>query len=143
WSTEGASLAVLRGMKAADRKQRENVLVAWSNLGKPKIDQVVYDPSKDASFPKGMVLSEFSSPRFSRDGSRLFVGIKEQETDSSKREACSERSDCEPQANVDVWHWKDPDPQSVQLVRIQQLRRTTTPAAIVLATKRFVKLGSD
>jgi dienelactone hydrolase len=143
WSSEGASLAVLRGMKPTDRKLRENVLVAWASLGKPKVDQVVYDPSKDASFPKGMVLSEYASPRFSRDGSRLFVGIKEQEADSTKSGACTERSECEPQANVDVWHWKDPDPQSVQMVRIQQLRRTTTPAAIVLATKRFVKLGSD
>ena len=135
WSTDGANLAVLRGTKATDHKQRDNVLITWSQLGTPKSLRVEYDPSKDASFPKGMVLSEFSSPRFSRDGSRVFIGIKEQETETTKSD--------EPGANVDVWHWKDPDPQSVQMIRIQQLRRATTPASIVLADKRFVKLGSD
>ncbi|HKW48965.1 MAG TPA: prolyl oligopeptidase family serine peptidase [Gemmatimonadaceae bacterium] len=135
WSTDGSNLAVLRGTKAPDRKQRDNVVITWSQLGTPKLARVEYDPSKDAAFPKGMILSEFSSPRFSRDGSRVFVGIKEQDAEPAKAE--------EPQANVDVWHWKDPDPQSVQMIRIQQLRRATTPASIVLATKRFVKLGSD
>jgi dipeptidyl aminopeptidase/acylaminoacyl peptidase len=135
WSSDGSNLAVLRGTKATDRKQRDNVLITWSQLGTPKSARFEYDPSKDASFPKEMVLSEFSSPRFSRDGSRVFVGIKEQETEPAKSE--------DPQANVDVWHWRDPDPQSVQMIRIQQLRRATTPVSIVLATKKFVKLGSE
>ncbi|HEY2375688.1 MAG TPA: prolyl oligopeptidase family serine peptidase [Gemmatimonadaceae bacterium] len=143
WSADGSNLAVLRGTKASDKKQRDNVLLTWSEPGTPKSMKVEYDPSKDASFPKMMVLSEYSSPRFSRDGSRVFVGIKQQDAETAKSDVCSERSECDPQANVDVWHWKDPDPQSVQMIRIQQLRRTTTPASIVLATKRFVKLGSE
>jgi acetyl esterase/lipase len=135
WSTEGTNLAVLRGTKVEGRRQRDNVLLTWSSPGTAKSRMIEYDPSQDASFPKGMVLSEFSSPRFSRDGSRVFVGIKEQDAEPAKSE--------DPEANVDVWHWKDPDPQSVQMIRIQQLRRATTPASIVLATKHFVKLGSD
>ncbi|MFL5615527.1 MAG: S9 family peptidase [Gemmatimonadaceae bacterium] len=135
WSSDGANLAALRGTKAAERKQRENVLLTWTQLGTPKSVKVEYDPSKDAGFPKGFVLSEFSSPRFSRDGSRIFIGVKQQEDEPAKSD--------EPQANVDVWHWKDPDPQSVQMIRIQQLRRTTTPAAVVLATKRYVALGTE
>jgi len=143
WSTDGAALAALRGLKAADKKQRQNVLVAWSNVGTTKSTKFEYDPSKDPSFPKDMVLSEFSTPRFSRDGAHVFVGIKEQDKEPAKSEACTERSECEPQANVDVWHWKDPDPQSVQMIRIQQLRRATYPAAVVLATKHFVRFGND
>ena len=143
WSSDGANLAALRGTKPAEKRQRENALLAWSQLGTPKPVAVAYDPSKDAAFPKGMVLSEFSTPRFSRDGARVFIGIKEQDSEPAKSEACSERGECEPQANVDVWHWKDPDPQSVQMVRIQQLRRTTTPAAVVLGARQFVKLGSE
>jgi len=143
WGTDGANLAVLRGTKAASKKQRDNILLAWSQLATTKPVAFEYDPSKDATFPKGKVLSEFSTPRFSKDGSRLLVGVKEQEDEPAKNEACAERTDCEPQANVDVWHWKDADPQSVQMIRIQQLRRATTPAAIVLGTKHFVMLGSD
>jgi dipeptidyl aminopeptidase/acylaminoacyl peptidase len=135
WSPSGNNLAVLRGDKPRGMKQKENLLLAWQGVSTAESKAITYDPAKDASFPKGMVLSEFSSPRFSRDGSRVFVGIKEQDAEPAKSE--------DPEANVDVWHWKDPDPQSVQMIRIQQLRRATTPASIVLATKHFVKVGSD
>ena len=133
WSSEGASLAVLRGEKKKENKQKDNVLLAWTGVGSAKMTSLEYDPAKDASFPKGMVLSEFAAPRWSRDGSRLFVGVKEQEPDPDRGD--------EPQANVDVWHWKDPEPQSVQMVRLQQERRSTYPAVITLSTKKLVQLG--
>jgi dienelactone hydrolase len=141
WSNEGTNLAALRGTRKSGVAQRDNVLLAWSRLGAPNTATLEYNPSKDASFPKNMVLSEFATPRFSEDGSRLFVGIKEQEPEAPK--PCADRSECEPQANVDVWHWKDADPQSVQMIRIQQLRRATFPAAILVATERLVRLGNE
>ena len=94
-----------------------------------------YDPSKDASFPKGMVLSEFTAPRWSKDGSRIFVGIKEQESDIAGADSNK--------ANVDIWHWKDQTPQSVQIVQLQQLRRATYPAVILVNSGKFVQLGDD
>ncbi|HEX7546652.1 MAG TPA: prolyl oligopeptidase family serine peptidase [Gemmatimonadaceae bacterium] len=135
WSDEGGNLAVLRGEKARDMKQRDNQLFAWTGAGTPNAKELVLDPSKDASFPKGMVLSEFTAPRWSKDGSRIFLGVKEQEpeiaaTDSSK-------------ANVDVWHWKDPEPQTVQIVRLQQERRATLPAAYLTTSHKLVRLGDD
>jgi dipeptidyl aminopeptidase/acylaminoacyl peptidase len=140
WSNDGTNLAVLRGSKKADLAQRDNVLLAWNRLGTSSSTKLEYDPSRDTRFPKGMVLSEFSTPRFSKDGSRIFVGIKEQEPAPTK--PCTEGGECE-QANVDVWHWKDPDPQSVQMIRIQQLRRSTYPAAVLVASKQFVRLGNE
>jgi hypothetical protein len=135
WSREGTSLAVLRGDKARDQKQKANVLLAWSGLGTPGMKPLVFDPSKDATFPKGLVLSEFTAPRWSRDGSRVFIGIKEQE-----KEAAAEDST---KANVDVWHWKDTTPQSVQIVQLQQLRRATYPAVVFVGTGKFLRLGDD
>ena len=133
WSDEGSNLAVLRGDKAKGNVQRDNVLLAWTDLGTPKAKSLEYEPAKDASFAKGMVLSEFSTPRWSKDGSKIFVGLKEQDTELAKSD--------EPQANVDVWHWKDADPQSVQMIRIQQERRFTYPATLVVTTKKLVRLG--
>ena len=133
WSEKGASLAVLRGDKAKTNKQRDNALLVWADAGSPNARMIEYDPAKDGSFPKGMVLSEFATPRWSNDGSRVFVGIKEQEAEPPKSD--------EPQANVDVWHWKDPDPQSVQMVRLQQERRFTYPAAFTLASRKLTRLG--
>ena len=109
WSTEGAHLAVLRGDKVKGKTLRENVVLSWRNAGTPEMQAATFDPAKAASFPKDMVLSEFTAPRWSKDGARVFVGIKEQEPRSRSTD---------PQANVDVWHWKDDDPQSVQIVQI-------------------------
>ena len=90
---------------------------------------------KDASFPKGMVLSEFTAPRWSKDGSRIFVGIKEQEPEIAGADSNK--------ANVDIWHWKDQTPQSVQIVQLQQLRRATYPAVILVNSGKLVQLGDD
>jgi dipeptidyl aminopeptidase/acylaminoacyl peptidase len=133
WSADGANLAVLRGDKPKDGKQKENVLLAWTNAGSANGKMVDYDPSKDAAFPKGMVLTEFNQPRWSKDGSRIFIGLKEQEPEVP--------ASTEPQANVDVWHWKDPEPQSVQMVQIAQERRSNYAAALLLDGRRLVRLA--
>src|ERR1019366_6559191 len=46
-------------------------------------------------------------------------------------------------ANVDVWHWKDPEPQTVQIVRLQQERRATLPAVYLVSSQKLVRLGDD
>jgi len=135
WSDSGANLAALSGDKAKANKQKDNVLYAWTGLGTARSKAVVFDPTTDGSFPTGMVVSEFGSLNWSKDGTRLFFGIKEQEAEPEDTG--------EPKANVDVWHWKDTEPQSVQMVRIQQLRRATFPAVLHLATRKFVQLGDD
>ena len=53
-----------------------------------------FDPAKAASFPKDMVVSEFTAPRWSKDGARLLVGLKEQDAEKP--------ASTDPQANVDV-----------------------------------------
>ena len=133
WSEKGTSLAVLRGDKAKTNKQKDNVIVAWTDAGAPNARAVEYDATKDAAFPKGLVVSEFLTPKWNRDGTRLTVGLKEQEAEPAKSD--------EPPANVDVWHWKDPDPQSVQIVRLAQERRFTYPAELNVATRKLTRLG--
>jgi len=116
-------------------KQRDNVLLAWSNLASGAGKAFVFDPNKDESFPKGMVLSEYAAPRWSSDGSRLFVGIREQEPEIPAADSIK--------ANVDVWHWKDVVPQSVQIVQIAQTRRSTYPAVVSVNNGKFVRLGDE
>jgi dipeptidyl aminopeptidase/acylaminoacyl peptidase len=135
WSPSGTNLAVLRGEKTRGTKQRDNVLVAWLGVRTAESKSITYEPSKDASFPKGMVLSEYAAPRWSKDGSRIFVGVKEQEPEVPAADSNK--------ANVDIWHWRDQTPQSVQIIQLQQLRRATLPAVILLSTNKLVKLGDD
>lgn len=135
WSDEGGNLLVLRGEKSREMKQRDNALLAWTNAGSPNAKTLTLDPSKDTSFPKGMVLSEYTAPRWSKDGSRIFLGIKEQEPELAAADSSK--------ANVDVWHWKDPEPQTVQIVRLQQERRATLPAVYLVSSQKLVRLGDD
>ncbi len=133
WSSEGTSLAVLRGDKKKDWKQKQNVLLAWRELGTGSGMPSVFDPAREESFPADMVLSEFTAPRWSKDGSRVFIGIKEQTREIPESE--------QTKADVDVWHWKDQTPQSVQVVQLEQLRRATYPAVVFVPGGRFVRLG--
>src|SRR5262249_46444311 len=135
WSTDGSNLAVLRGDKAHGAKHRDNVLLAWLGVSNPEGRAFAYDPSKDASFPKSMVLSEYTPPRWSKDGSRVFIGLKEQEQEVAAADSNK--------ANVDIWHWKDQTPQSVEIVHLQQLRRATLPAVILVGSGKLVQLGDD
>ncbi len=135
WSDEGTNLAALRGAKPDSMKQKANVLLAWTGLGAKGERATTYDPSKATDFPAGYVLSEFTTPRWSKDGARVLVGIKEQEKELPKSD--------EEQANVDVWHWRDADVQSVQTVRLPQLLRQTLAAAVQVPSGRFVQLADS
>jgi dipeptidyl aminopeptidase/acylaminoacyl peptidase len=135
WSAEGANLAVLRGEKKKENKQKDNVLLVWTGAGSGAVRELQFDPAKDDDFPKGMVLSEYSTPQWSKDGSKLYIGVKKQEPEPL--------ASSEPQANVDIWHWKDVQPQSEQIIRLPQDRRATLPAAFLIAAKKFVPLGDD
>lgn len=135
WSEKGTHLAVLRGDKPRGKAQRENSLLAWTNVGTPGMKPSVLEPAKAPGFPQGMVISEFTAPRWSNDGARILVGMKEQE---DEKQATNE-----PQANVDVWHWKDDQPQSVQIVQLNQARRATKAALVDLAAGSIRQIADD
>jgi dienelactone hydrolase len=107
----------------------------WQDVSGASPKMVEYDPSKDASFPKGMVVSEMGALKWARDGSRVFVGLKEQDPEAP--------TSTEPKANVDVWHWKDAEVQSVQIVRLAQERRATLPAAFNISNNKLVRISDD
>ncbi|HEX3865968.1 MAG TPA: hypothetical protein VHV78_04415, partial [Gemmatimonadaceae bacterium] len=137
WSDKGTSLAVLRGDKKKENLQRDNTLLVWKDAtGSAK--GIEYDPAKDPAFPKGDVLSELSAPRWTRDRAKLLVGLKEQEPDPSVSPPAGE-----PKANVDVWHWKDDEVQSVQIVRFAQERRATLPAVFNVNSGTLVPIADS
>ena len=128
WRAKSTDLAALRGEKKKGFVQRENSLVIFRGIGTSPTAPAVYSLGKQDT-----VISEFTAPRWSRDGSRVFFGVKEQEAEPE--------ASTEPKPNVDVWHWKDDDVQSVQIVQLNQLRRATTPAVYDLASNKGMLIG--
>ena len=135
WSEKGGHLAVLRGTRADDTAHRENVVLTWRHAGTPQAHAATFEPSKAATFPAGMVVSEFTAPRWSSDGERVMIGLKEQEPKKPEPD--------EPQANVDVWHWKDDDPQSVQTVQLGNARRATKAAILDVSAGTVRRIADD
>jgi len=138
WGDKNASLAVLKGDKKKENVQRDNTLLVWTNVAAQAPRAVEYDPSKDAAFPRNMVVSEFAPLRWTKDGSRVYVGLKEQEPEPPVMTPASE-----PKANVDVWHWKDDEVQSVQMIRLAQERRATLPAVFNVASDKLVRVSDE
>jgi dienelactone hydrolase len=130
WRDSATSLAVLRGEKPKGMQQRANVLLAWQDAATSTA--VEWDAKNVA---KEFVLSEYAAPKWSKDGTRIFLGIKEQEATTPKSS--------EPQANLDIWHWKDTELQSQQMIRINQLRHATFEGAFILANRQFVQLADS
>lgn len=135
WHENGSALAVLRGKKPDGKTQKENVLFAWVDLGNRREKSITYDPETDPEFPEGMVISEFTSLNWNDDGSMIFLGVREQEDEPAEEE--------EPRANVDVWHWKDVEVQSVQMRQAARDRRFTFASVFHLDDLKFLKLADS
>lgn len=133
WSDEDSHLAVIRGDKTRGMRQKTNTLLAWKFVAAAAPTAIEWNPSTDGAFPKEHVLSEYTAPRWSKDASQLFVGIKEQEAEIAAADSLK--------ANVDIWHWKDPDTQASQMIRLNQDRRSTYSGALSLAPVKFVRLA--
>jgi dipeptidyl aminopeptidase/acylaminoacyl peptidase len=134
WNEDGNALAFLAGTVPEGKEQRANTLVVMPDLAQPtRLERL--DPATVKGFPDGFVLSELGTLTWSKDSKRVFLGIKEQE---DKREKLEGR------ANVDVWHWKDVEPQSVQMARANRERDHTWNSVVnVDGHLSFVRLADS
>jgi dipeptidyl aminopeptidase/acylaminoacyl peptidase len=91
-----------------------------------------------SGMPKGMVVSEFAAPRFSKDGGRLYLGT------GPPPVAPRDPNDKSPEpVRVDIWSHKDALTQPMQRIRDQQERERNYRAVVHLADKRFVQLATN
>ncbi|MCJ7629964.1 MAG: hypothetical protein MUO50_16430, partial [Longimicrobiales bacterium] len=134
WNEGGDALATLRGAVPEKKVQRENALLVLRSLEEP-LRAITLDPATTSGFPDGFVLSELAGLNWSDDSRRVFLGIKEQ-ADSAEG--------LEGRANVDVWHWADVEPQSVQQVRAARDRDFTWSSVVNLdGGMTFVRLADE
>ena len=137
WDEDGRVLAVLKGDKKKKKKHLENVLLAFTDLNLDKPIKHVFNPTKIFDFPANTVISEKGNLIWSKDFTKVFFGLKEQEIDEQKGK------DAPPVANVDVWHWKDERIQSVQQKQATRDQNFTYRSVYNLQTKRFLKLTDE
>jgi len=143
WSEDGKALAVVKGADVDKMRERDNVLIAFTDvkaaLGDPEAAPAVLDPAKAAGFPKGWVVSDRAGLEWSDDDKRVFFGAKAQlpAPDTAPRKGTDEL------ANVDVWNTSDERVQSLQMSRAEQDRNFTFRQAFDIPAGRFVKLADE
>jgi dipeptidyl aminopeptidase/acylaminoacyl peptidase len=180
WNEKGTALAALKGKKRKEYKEKDNILLAYTDVGTNNQTKHAYDPSEDPAFPKDMVISErtASSGRsrfrrspsldrgnlfWSEDDTQVFCGIKEQEKEPEKpkgkespqqqekatdekqpeKKPDKDEKEEEPPADVDVWHWKDEQIQSVQKIRDDRDRNFTYRSVYNLKTQQFIRICDE
>jgi len=144
WSESGTAVAVLKGSDVEKMREKDNVLIAFSDItpvlkdGAAAPVPVVLEPAKADGFPKGRVISDRAPLGWSEDGKRVFFGIKEQvPSPDTTRKTTDEAAD------VDVWNTGDERVQSLQMVRAEQDRNFTFRQAFDVLAKRFIKLADE
>lgn len=85
--------------------------------------------------PKGYQFNMTAGARFSGNGKRIILQMS-QITPPEPRDETPE----EDKVNVDIWHWKDPEIQPVQLLRAAAERSRSYDAVLDLTTKKLYQL---
>lgn len=143
WGENGERLAVMRGRTPDGMSQRENEILAWETddtRGGPILRFDLNDATENGDVPDRMVISQRGDLEWSEDGEILFFGLDEQETDFMGSISEQQRDEL---PNVDVWHWEDDQPQSVQEVRANYERNRTFLSAVVIDDADFVTLADE
>lgn len=92
--------------------------------------------SGSGNIPEGWWVSEHGSVDFSEGGERIFFGTSPR----PEAEPDDDTPDDE-RVRVDVWNWKDPYLQPMQLVRLESEQRRTYRAVYDIADDDVVQLG--
>ncbi len=130
-----------------------NQLVYLTTSDTSKIEQKVYDlryykngadsaivlADRTASgLPKGWIFNENSSPSFSENGERIFIGVapKKEPKDTTIVEF--------EMASLDIWHWQDPLIQPQQLAELRrEQRRTFTGMVLPNNKNQFIPIANE
>lgn len=147
WTEKGDGLAVVRGVDDKRWDDKLYTLVAFKNFnesGTP--EKLVYDPTKDNSFPAGMTISAERRPAWMADLSEVTFGIHDLTPKEQKGRAATKGDDSsakvEDKPDLIIWHWKDSRLQSMQQVQENRDKNFSYLCAWIPGENKFVRFGS-
>ncbi len=90
------------------------------------------------ALPTGWWLSEYHKLTFSEDGKRLFFGTAPRPEPEPDEEVLDEEK-----INVDIWHWKDPLLQPMQLKQLKDEKKRSYLAVYHIKEKKTLQLATE
>ena len=137
----GAQVTFLSDQAEFDKPVSPYRVYYWKT-GQPKATELV--SAATPGMPKGMVVADNAAPRFSRDGSRIFLATAPPPPPRADPDADADEDEEDAPAPipVDLWSTNDPWLQPMQRVRAQQERTRSYRAVFHLDGRKFVQLAS-
>lgn len=130
---QGNQIAFLADLDTTKSQLRAFALYYWQSGRESAIKLL---DTLHTAVPKGDLVSEFFTPRFSKDGKKLYYGTSPKpllpDTNKLPEEIVS----------VDIWNWRDSDLQPEQLRNLQREKERSYLAVYHLDENRAVQLGS-
>ncbi|HUF51769.1 MAG TPA: prolyl oligopeptidase family serine peptidase [Longimicrobiales bacterium] len=157
WIDSSRTLSAMRAR--IDEGARDTVfsIAAYLRIGpNGPAQRLVFDPATTPSFPEGWKLASERAPRFSRDMSAVFFGIREASRSPSRGPSAAAGapgmggsinqprttgSDSLP--SLILWHARDARLQSQQMVQEQAERAFNYVSSYHFANNTFVRLADD
>lgn len=140
WRTDADDLVVLRSKSQTGRDGDTQVVLVWRGLEQAPAAPLTLDPTTGA-LPDGQRIMAARRPQWSRDGSRLFLGVAEWAVkDDEKGSPAPSANDI---AGVDVWHWRDVTVMPAQKVRLNADRQRSDLAVWTLSSNRIVRIANN
>ncbi|HEX6939869.1 MAG TPA: prolyl oligopeptidase family serine peptidase, partial [Longimicrobiales bacterium] len=137
WDDAGERLAFLSDRDDYEAEQPSFALYLW----RPGDDEATAIAREgDRGIPAGWWVSEHGELSFSKSGRRLFFGTAPRpapEPDEAELPPEDER------VVVDIWNWKDPYLQPMQLVRAEREKQRTYAAVYHIGDRRIVQLATE
>ncbi len=119
WRKDSDDLAVFKSKTDEKFEDDTHVLLAWKSLN----HKYEFDPLTKPGIPAGQRIVSFRSLTWSDDGSAVFFGIAGWELKPEKPADKDKKTDTdEEQAEVDVWHTRDPHAIPEQKLRADRDR---------------------
>ena len=165
FTEDGDALSVLKGHDEITAwKDRLFAVVGWTGMNKATPTKVMYDPTKDATFPKEMSISNNRTPSWTESRDAILIGIAKinkadppagrgrgaAAADAPAADAGAAgpagggaAADTADRPNLVIWHYKDPRLQSAQQVQEPQDRSFTFASAYRVAENKFVRFADD
>jgi dipeptidyl aminopeptidase/acylaminoacyl peptidase len=133
WDENGQQAAFIADLDTTKSRVREYHLYYWRQ---DLSTATVMINSLNSSIPNNWLVSEYTPPQFSKDGSKLYFGTAPQPilNDTSLLP--------EEVVNVEVWSWKDGYLQSQQNALLEQERKKSYKAVIHLYDTSVTQVGS-
>jgi len=153
WTEKGDALATLRGVEDKAWEDKLYTLVAFRDFSASTPQKIVFDPTKDSSFPAGMTLSPNRNPFWMQDLSAVAFGIHEMRA-KSKEEAGDDATEGRARGNnrnadepdkpdMTIWNWKDRRLPPMQQVEENRDQNFSFLCLYLPAEKKFLRLADD